>query len=308
MPKCSTFKAASVPSLYPNGSLGILRSDDKSLRDQQSNEPLSEEPSNDYEDVVSLDELSRAFANAIDSGHSDHSDTNTDRPAATIPFPSTNAEPDSESNEDDENIDSSTELDWAFDEELEQEYECDEDAMQDEEACPIGPRSIFEAMLFMGDPGNRPLSPHRAADLMRGVDPDEITEIVAQLNRQYREDDCPYLIVLEETGYRLTLLDDYNDVRNRFYGKIREAKLSPAAIEILALIAYRQPLSGEEINAIRSAPSGNLLAQLVRRSLLHIERKEEDGRMRIYYSTTERFLELFQLESLDDLPQLGEWD
>jgi segregation and condensation protein B len=154
-------------------------------------------------------------------------------------------------------------------------------SQEEDDSCQLSPRTILEAMLFVGSPANEPLSGARAAELMRGVQPDEIPDLVAELNRRYVADGC----------------------RDRIYGRVREARLSPAAIDVLALLAYRQPLTAEEISQLRGLPSNHLLAHLVRRQLLRIERSETPGQRPLYH-TTHRFLELFGLESLDDLPQV----
>ena len=94
-------------------------------------------------------------------------------------------------------------------------------------------------------------------------------------------------------------------MRNRFYGRVREATLSQAAIDILALVAYNQPITNERVSRLRGHPSGSILAQLVRRQLLRIERPDEMPRTPIYH-TTPRFLALFGLESLEELPRSQE--
>ena len=154
----------------------------------------------------------------------------------------------------------------------------------------------------MGNRDNRPLTPARAAELMRDVAPDEIPSLVDELNRRYSARGAPYRIVGEEDGYRLTLCREFHPLRNRFYGRIREARLSQAAIDVLALVAYRQPLTGEKIGRLRGKPSSHVLAHLVRRGLLRIERPDAKRRTPHYY-TTDRFLRLFNLQSLDDLPR-----
>ena len=159
-------------------------------------------------------------------------------------------------------------------------------------------------MLFVGNRENQPLSSTRAAELMRGVSPGEISGLVDELNHRYALDGCPYEIVNEGAGYRLVLRRAFNPVRNKFYGRVREARLSQAAVDVLAIVAYRQPLTAEEVTGLRGTASGHLLAQLVRRQLLRIQRPA--GKGRVQYYTTDRFLELFRLESLDDLPQAEE--
>ncbi len=181
-----------------------------------------------------------------------------------------------------------------------------EDQPPDEDGpCPVSPKTILEAMLFLDNRENRPLESRRAAELMRDVEPGEIPVLVDQLNRQYAAGGCPYHIVSEGSGYRMTLRKSFGPLRNRFYGRIREARLSQAAVDVLAIVAYQQPLTAEKVSRLRGRPSGHLLTQLVRRRLLRIERPEGKPR-RAHYYTTDRFLELFGLESLDDLPQSEE--
>jgi segregation and condensation protein B len=171
-----------------------------------------------------------------------------------------------------------------------------------DDACPICPRTILEAMLFVGNRDNEPISPRRAAELMRDVDVDEIPSLVEDLNHRYDESGSPYHIVGEGDGYRLTLRREFHSVRNRFYGRMREARLSQAAIDVLALVAYQQPLTSEKIHRLRGKPSSHILSHLVRRGLLRIERPSAKRRTPHYY-TTDRFLRLFNLQSLDDLPR-----
>ncbi len=171
-----------------------------------------------------------------------------------------------------------------------------------EDACAVSPLSILEAMLFVGNRDNKPLSAIKAAEMMRDVSAEEIPLLVNELNRRYTADNCPYNIVGEGDGYRLSLRKIHSALRDKLYGRIHEARLSQAAIDILAIVAYRQPISGERIGRMRGKPSSHTLAQLVRRGLLRIERPEGKRRTRHYY-TTERFLRLFNLQSLDDLPR-----
>ena len=174
-----------------------------------------------------------------------------------------------------------------------------------DDACPINPRTILEAMLFVGNRENEPLSPRRAAELMRDVEVDEIPSLVEELNRRYDETGAPYQIVGEGDGYRLAIRREFHPLRNRFYGRVREARLSQAAIDVLALVAYQQPMTAEQIHRLRGRPSRHVLAHLVRRGLLRIERPDVKRRTPHYF-TTDRFLRLFNLESLDDLPRSEE--
>ncbi len=173
--------------------------------------------------------------------------------------------------------------------------------------CPLCPTSILEAMLFVGNRGNQPLTAQQAAELMRGVQPNEIPGLVDGLNHRYETAGCPYQIVSDRSGYRMTLRTAFSALRDRFYGRIRDARLSQAAVDVLAIVSYRQPITAREIAQLRGRPSGRLLSQLVRRRLLQIQRPE--GRRGLaQYHTAERFLELFGLQGLEDLPQSEDLD
>jgi segregation and condensation protein B len=167
--------------------------------------------------------------------------------------------------------------------------------------CATTPRSILEAILFVGHPTSEGVSSRYIASLLRGVRPAEVDQLVAELNQEYADAGCPYHIVSVTTGYRLALREEYSGIREGFYGKLREAKLSQAAIDALAVVAYHQPIERESLREICDTVSPALLAQLVRRGLLVVERHE--GSKQWQYTTSARFLEMFGLETLKDLPR-----
>jgi segregation and condensation protein B len=190
----------------------------------------------------------------------------------------------------------------------------DEDAGEPEleeedpgEEAGVDPRSILEAILFVGNPDSQPLTSRQVAAFMRGVTPDEIDRHVEELNAKYEAESCPYQVVSTGPGYLLQLREEFAALRDRFYGRVREAHLSQAAVDVLAMVAYRQPMTRDQVNSLRSKPSGAVLSQLVRRQLLRIERSEEQPRNPSYY-TTDRFLDLFGLGSIEELPQSQEID
>lgn len=184
------------------------------------------------------------------------------------------------------------------------------DEIDDDRIVPVTPAMILEAMLFVGNPVNAPAVPEILSNLMRGVSVTEIHELVKELNARYEADGCPWEIAWfeEEKGYFMQLRETFEPLRENFYGKIRQAKLSQAAIDTLAIIAYEQPLSLDEINEFRGASSASILAQLVRRQLLRTQKVRRGTKFLTVYYTTERFLKLFELESLSDLPQSEDLD
>jgi segregation and condensation protein B len=159
---------------------------------------------------------------------------------------------------------------------------------------------VVEALLFVG---GAPLTAARACETVRGLSEPQFVEAVATLNAEYRAQGRPYLIQAHAEGYALTLRPRFKPVAERLHGGQRAARLSPAAIDVLALVAYRQPATKQEIDTLRGTDCGALLRQLVRRGLVAVVHRADADRREVTYGTTPRFLELFKLHSLDDLPQ-----
>ncbi len=175
------------------------------------------------------------------------------------------------------------------------------------DACEIGPRSIVEAILFVGAEGGRPRTAEELAKVMRDVTPDEVHQAVAGLNQAYERDAAPYEITGGAKGYRLELREAMGRMRDKFHGRVKEARLSPTALEVLSVVAYRQPTTAATIDQLRGVRSGPLLTQLVRRGLLRRERPTDEAG-EPHYLTTDRFLRFFRMDSLDQLPRAAELD
>jgi segregation and condensation protein B len=161
---------------------------------------------------------------------------------------------------------------------------------------------IVEAILFLG---GAPVTAARAGEAVRGLTAAQLAEAVEGLNRDYRRQGRPYRIRARDHGYELALLPRYRVVQERLYGPQREARLSPQALDVLALVAYRQPVTRQEVESLRGADCGALLRQLVRLGLVAVQRGAA-GSKEVVYGTTPRFLALFNLRSLDDLPRTHE--
>jgi len=166
--------------------------------------------------------------------------------------------------------------------------------------APPQPLRIVEALLFVG---GAPLTAARACEAVRGLTEAQFLQAVETLNQQYRRQGRPYFILPQGHGYVLNLRPRFQAVSQKVYGSVREARLSPQAIDVLALVAYRQPATKQEIDSIRGAEAGALLRQLVRRGLVAVVQRGDAAQREVSYGTTPRFLELFGLGSLDDLPQ-----
>ena len=194
-------------------------------------------------------------------------------------------------------------------EETQDEEDADEYVDDEEEENEVAtPEAIIEAALFVGHPENKSFTEQRLASLMRDVTPDEVVEIIDGLNESYREAEQAFRIVSDEQGYRMTISPALEPIRRSFLGKVREARLTQGAIEVLSLVAYQPGVTRQVVQDQRGRESGSLLSQLVRRQLIEMRREKgpEGGRAIPHYYPTERFLNLFGLESLDDLPQVEE--
>ena len=168
----------------------------------------------------------------------------------------------------------------------------------------INPKQVIEAALFVG---GQPLTAKKLCYVLRGdFDLDFIEQTIDELNHQYLEEERPYEIRLGEGGYRFVLHDEFQRLRNRVYGiGPREVKLSQDVLEVLALVAYRQPMTQADIEGLGKSNPGPSLRQLLRRELISLERDPQD-RKNVKYRTTRRFLSVFGLGRLDELPQADE--
>ena len=176
------------------------------------------------------------------------------------------------------------------------------DAPDDDSACPITPESIVESILFVGVPRGEKLTSKKIASVLRDVSPKEVRSIAKKLNDQYESENAAYRVETESDSIRLVVAKDLAELQNEFFGRNREVALSQSAIDILAVVAYRQPISRDEIEKARNKPVGAVLSQLVRRDLLTATPDESKPKRKLY-QTTDRFLDLFHLTELADLPQ-----
>ncbi len=164
--------------------------------------------------------------------------------------------------------------------------------------------ATVEAILFTTDAALSPAKIAEVADLPGGRK--AARTAVERLNERYAAMGCSFRIDSQAGGYRMLTLPQFNDVLSKLL-KVRSAnKLSQAALETLAIVAYKQPILRADVEAIRGVASGEMLRSLMEKGLVRIVgRAEEIGRPMLYGTTT-RFLEAFGLGSLKDLPQVDE--
>jgi segregation and condensation protein B len=174
----------------------------------------------------------------------------------------------------------------------------DESAEADEaHAVPLG---VMEALL-LGT--HHPLTVGRLAELIGLPSTKGIRAAVKQLNEQYAETGRSFRIEQVAGGFQILTLPEFGEHLKKLHQKEIDAKLTKAALETLAIVAYKQPVLRVDVEAIRGVACGETIRSLMEKHLVKIAgRAEEPGRP-ILYGTTKRFLEVFGLNSLKDLPQ-----
>jgi segregation and condensation protein B len=159
-----------------------------------------------------------------------------------------------------------------------------------------------EALIFSAD---RPSGAAQLRKVFPELSAAELAEIVDGINARLLEQDRPYEIVEVGGGYQFRTRPEYGELI-RAARPERVARLSRAALETLAMVAYRQPLTRAELEELRCVDCGAVLKTLLDRDLVRIVgRRDSPGRPALYGSTS-RFLEIFGLRSLRDLPDLRE--
>ena len=150
---------------------------------------------------------------------------------------------------------------------------------------------------------HHPLTAGRLAELLDLPSTKPIRKAIKDLNAEYESTGRSFRVDQVAGGFQILTLPEYGDFLKKLHQREADAKLTKAALETLALIAYKQPILRANIEAIRGVACGETIRSLMEKHLVKIAgRAEEPGRP-ILYGTTKRFLELFGLNSLKDLPQ-----
>src|SRR5919112_5087518 len=161
----------------------------------------------------------------------------------------------------------------------------------------------IEAILMVAD---EPVDPHLLAQLLE-VSPARVEELCAELAAQYERDDRGFTLVRVAGGYRFQSHADLAPYVERFVLEGQSARLSAAALETLAIVAYKQPLSRAQVAAIRGVDVDSVMRTLQQRGYIHEVARDAGPGQAALFGTTRTFLEKLGLDSLDDLPALGDF-
>jgi segregation and condensation protein B len=162
--------------------------------------------------------------------------------------------------------------------------------------------SVLEAILFASD---EPLTDSRLAGIVETT-AKQVRDSIDALNKKYQAAQNAFRIEPLAGGYQMLTLSAYNEWLKKMVRDRGDNKLSPAALETLAIVAYKQPVIRADIEAIRGVAVGEVLRSLMYKGLVKIVGRAEILGHPMLYGTTKKFLEVFGLGSIKDLPKVEE--
>jgi segregation and condensation protein B len=165
-------------------------------------------------------------------------------------------------------------------------------------------KSILESLLFASE---GPVTIHRLGEALEGVERSEISAALQELQAEYDASGRGFRLAEVAGGYQMQTARENADWVKKLY-RDRPQRMSRATLETLAIVAYKQPITRAEIEAIRGVDVDGVVATLLDRRLIRIvARKDVPGRP-FLYGTTPEFLQLFNLKDLSHLPTLKEME
>lgn len=162
-------------------------------------------------------------------------------------------------------------------------------------------KKVIEAILFVaGDPVNiKSLS--KSLNVSKE---DIITAINSLIDEKYNNDISGIIINKTNDEFSFSTNEAYFDIISEYFNYDKQKELTNAALEVLSIVAYKQPITKSEIDLIRGVKSDHIISKLVNDGFIYISDKLDAPGIPNLYSTTNKFLLKFNLESLDDLKEI----
>ena len=164
-------------------------------------------------------------------------------------------------------------------------------------------KSILEAILFAA---SEPISVKQFQAVLPALDARAIRKVLADLGDDYQQMERSFRLTEIANGYQISTCPQYSEWIQKFYTQQVRVTLTPSALEALAIVAYKQPVTRADVAAIRGVNSDSVLNSLIEKGLVSIAGRK-DGRS-LLFSTTDEFLEQFGLKDASELPSLDEID
>ena len=157
----------------------------------------------------------------------------------------------------------------------------------------------LEAVLFLAD---EPLASKKLLSLTGIPDLESLSLELDRLRNRYEIDDTPFQIREIAGGFLLLTRERYHFWLTKHFQTVEATKLTPALMEALAIVAYRQPITRAEVDQLRGVQSQEILNQLIERGLVRIAGRHDSLGRPALYGTTRQFLQTFGLKEIGDLP------
>lgn len=167
---------------------------------------------------------------------------------------------------------------------------------------PENTQALIEGLLFMA--GEDGLSLLQIQSVMQDLSRQEIQQILEKLMELSQSPERGVELVCYASRYKYVSKPDVYPLARQLFEEIKVVSLSPAAMETLAVIAYKQPITRVEIEAIRGVSCDLMLKKLMARDLIEAKSRLDTVGKPLLYTVTDTFLDTFQLDSLDQLPKL----
>jgi segregation and condensation protein B len=163
--------------------------------------------------------------------------------------------------------------------------------------------STVEALILASP---EPLPGRKISQVLDELTPSKIAEAVSDLNSRYASAGMSFRIRELAGGYQFYILPEYVGFVEELFTRTRKLRLTRPALETVAIVAYRQPVTKTEIEHIRGVASDGVIHNLLDKGLITIKGRANTVGKPLQYGTTDEFLKFFGLNSLDDLPRMSE--
>ena len=164
-------------------------------------------------------------------------------------------------------------------------------------------QSVIEGLILASP---EPLPTRRIAEVVEGLTPAKVGQVVAELNNRYMQAGSSFRIRELAGGFQFYIVPEYAGYVQELFTRRRKMRLTRASLETLAIVAYRQPVTKAEVEHIRGVASDGVIHNLLDKKLVTIRGRAKTVGKPLQYGTTDQFLKFFGLAGLEDLPKMSE--
>ncbi len=164
-------------------------------------------------------------------------------------------------------------------------------------------KSILEAILFAA---SEPITAKQFQHAIPKMNVREIRKALSELTEEYQQMNRSFRLIEIANGYQICTRPEYSEWIRKFYIQQVRVTLSPSALETLAIVAYKQPVTRNDVSIIRGVNSDSVISALVEKGLVRVSGRKEGAGRSLLFSTTDSFLQQFGLKDPSELPSLEE--